>query len=87
MPWAPTPVSTFIHAATLVTAGIYLMVRLAPFMTGSDLVILVGCLTAFMAGVFGFSKILNVLLLLALCSQLYMMSGLGEYGAEAGMLI
>jgi hypothetical protein len=42
------------------------MVRLAPFMTGSDLVILVGCLTAFMAGVFGFfQQILNVLLLLA----------------------
>jgi NADH:ubiquinone oxidoreductase subunit 5 (subunit L)/multisubunit Na+/H+ antiporter MnhA subunit len=50
----PTPVSTFNSCCYLVTAGIYLMVRLAPFMTGSDLVILVGCLTAFMAGVFGF---------------------------------
>jgi proton-translocating NADH-quinone oxidoreductase chain L len=85
----PTPVSALIHAATLVTAGIYLMVRLAPFMTGSDLVILVGCLTAFMAGVFGFFQAdLKRVIAFSTCSQLgYMMVsvGLGEYGAEASM--
>lgn len=85
----PTPVSALIHAATLVTAGIYLMVRLGPFMAGSDLVILVGCLTAFMAGVFGFFQSdLKRVIAFSTCSQLgYMMVsvGLGEYGAEASM--
>jgi len=85
----PTPVSALIHAATLVTAGIYLMVRLAPFMAGSDLIILVGCLTAFMAGVFGFFQAdLKRVIAFSTCSQLgYMMVsvGLGEFGAEASM--
>jgi proton-translocating NADH-quinone oxidoreductase chain L len=85
----PTPVSALIHAATLVTAGIYLMVRLGPFMAGSDLVILVGCLTAFMAGVFGFFQSdLKRVIAFSTCSQLgYMMVsvGLGEFGAEASM--
>lgn len=85
----PTPVSALIHAATLVTAGIYLMVRLGPFMTGSDLVILVGCLTAFMAGVFGFFQAdMKRVIAFSTCSQLgYMMVsvGLGEFGAEASM--
>lgn len=85
----PTPVSALIHAATLVTAGIYLMVRLGPFMAGSDLVILIGCLTAFMAGVFGFFQAdLKRVIAFSTCSQLgYMMVsvGLGEFGAEASM--
>jgi hypothetical protein len=64
-------VSALIHAATLVTAGIYLMVRLGPFMAGSDLVILVGCLTAFMAGVFGFFQSdLKRVIAFSTCSQL-----------------
>jgi hypothetical protein len=67
----PTPVSALIHAATLVTAGIYLMVRLGPIMTGSDLVILVGCLTALMAGVFGFFQSdLKRVIAFSTCSQL-----------------
>ena len=85
----PTPVSALIHAATLVTAGIYLMVRLSPFVAGSDLVILVGSLTAFMAGVFGFFQAdLKRVIAFSTCSQLgYMMVsvGLGEFGAEASM--
>ena len=85
----PTPVSALIHAATLVTAGIYLMVRLGPFVTGSDLIILVGALTAFMAGVFGFFQAdLKRVIAFSTCSQLgYMMVsvGLGEFGAEASM--
>lgn len=83
----PTPVSALIHAATLVTAGVYVMVRLSPFW--DDLVILVGCLTAFMAGVFGFFQAdLKRVIAFSTCSQLgYMMVsvGLGELGAEASM--
>jgi NADH:ubiquinone oxidoreductase subunit 5 (subunit L)/multisubunit Na+/H+ antiporter MnhA subunit len=65
----PTPVSALIHAATLVTAGVYVMVRLSPFW--DDLVILVGCLTAFMAGVFGFFQAdLKRVIAFSTCSQL-----------------
>lgn len=83
----PTPVSALIHAATLVTAGVYLMVRLGPFW--DDLILWVGCLTAFMAGVFGFFQAdIKRVIAFSTCSQLgYMMVsvGLGEMGTEASM--
>ncbi len=84
----PTPVSALIHAATLVTAGVYLMIRLGSF-AGDELVVVVGCLTAFMAGVFGFFQgDLKRVIAFSTCSQLgYMMvaAGLGEVGTEASM--
>jgi proton-translocating NADH-quinone oxidoreductase chain L len=83
----PTPVSALIHAATLVTAGVYVMVRLSIFY--DDLIIVVGALTALMAGVFGyFQNDLKRVIAFSTCSQLgYMMVsvGLGEFGADASM--
>ncbi len=50
----PTPVSALIHAATMVTAGVYLVCRAHPFFERSgvamDVVALVGALTALIAG-------------------------------------
>jgi NADH:ubiquinone oxidoreductase subunit 5 (subunit L)/multisubunit Na+/H+ antiporter MnhA subunit len=83
----PTPVSALIHAATLVTAGVYLLVRL--HIHDETFVILVGSLTAFMAGVFGAHQSdLKRVIAFSTCSQLgYMMVsvGLGEIGGEASM--
>ena len=83
----PTPVSALIHAATLVTAGIYLMVRLGPFMAGSDLIILVGCLTAFMAGVFGFFQAdLKRVIAFSTCSQLGCSTAVGPQSGPTANL-
>lgn len=83
----PTPVSALIHAATLVTSGVYVMVRLSAFY--DDLIIVIGALTALMAGIFGFFQSdLKRVIAFSTCSQLgYMMVsiGLGEHGAEASM--
>jgi NADH:ubiquinone oxidoreductase subunit 5 (subunit L)/multisubunit Na+/H+ antiporter MnhA subunit len=64
----PTPVSALIHAATLVTAGIYLMIRLSIF--DNTLILLVGTLTAIMGGVYGlFQNDLKRVIAFSTCSQ------------------
>jgi NADH-quinone oxidoreductase subunit L len=53
----PTPVSSLIHAATMVTAGVYLIARLHPFMelsqTAQTVGMVIGCLTLLVAGTIG----------------------------------
>ncbi|MGQ0835268.1 MAG: NADH-quinone oxidoreductase subunit L [Gammaproteobacteria bacterium] len=53
----PTPISALIHAATMVTAGIFMVARMAPLFEYSDValsvVLVVGATTAFFMGLLG----------------------------------
>jgi NADH-ubiquinone oxidoreductase chain 5 len=80
---APTPVSALLHAATLVTAGIYLLLRSSPILeyTPSTLLIitLIGATTAFFAGTCGLlANDLKRIIAFSTISQLgYMMMAIG----------
>ena len=88
----PTPVSALIHAATMVTAGIYLICRLAPLflLTPITLTVVawVGGTTALFAAVIGlFQRDIKKVLAYSTVSQLgYMFLGLGSAGFAAGFL-
>ena len=53
----PTPISALIHAATMVTAGIFMVARMSPLYELSEvalsLILLVGAITAFFMGLLG----------------------------------
>lgn len=84
----PTPVSALIHAATMVTAGVFLVARCSPLFEHSPMalgvVAFVGALTAFFAATVGLvQNDIKRVIAYSTCSQLgYMFAalGLGAYG-------
>ncbi len=93
---APTPVSAYLHSATMVKAGVYLVARLAPMfaLTGSwrVLVLVVGATTMLVGGLRALRQYdLKLLLAYGTVSQLGFMMllfGVGDYHiAEAGIVL
>jgi NADH-quinone oxidoreductase subunit L len=84
----PTPVSALIHAATMVTAGVFMVCRLSPMFetspTAMAVVTLVGLLTAFFAATVGTAQNdIKRVIAYSTCSQLgymFVAAGLGAYG-------
>jgi len=80
---APTPVSALLHAATLVTAGIYLLIRVSPILEYSStallIITIIGSSTAFFAGTCGLvQNDLKRIIAFSTISQLgYMMMAIG----------
>ena len=87
----PTPVSALIHAATMVTAGIYLICRLAPLFelnpAALTVVAYVGAITLLVAALFAcFEMDFKKILAYSTISQLgYMFLGVGVGAYTAGM--
>lgn len=88
----PTPVSALIHSATMVAAGVYLVLRFYPLFQAAPhaltVVLLVGTVTAFVAALTASSQMdLKRILAWSTVSQLgEMMMGLG-LGGPAGTLL
>nr|AWN56173.1 NADH dehydrogenase subunit 5 [Chinavia impicticornis]AWN56186.1 NADH dehydrogenase subunit 5 [Chinavia ubica] len=73
---APTPVSSLVHSSTLVTAGVYLLIRFSDmiYYYNLDLFLLISCLTMFMSGLAAnFEYDLKKIIALSTLSQLGLM--------------
>jgi NADH-quinone oxidoreductase subunit L len=87
----PTPVSALIHAATMVTAGIYMIARSAPLFevaeASANLVAIVGAATAFFAATIAVGQFdIKRVLAYSTISQLgFMMAAVGIGAYVAGM--
>lgn len=86
----PTPVSALIHAATMVTAGVFLLLRSSPIIEYSSvsllLITFIGSMTAFLAATIGVVQHdLKKVIAYSTCSQLgymVMSCGLSNYSAS-----
>jgi len=71
----PTPVSALIHAATMVTAGVFLVIRLSPIFETLPsillIIIFIGSLTSFFSSIIGLTQNdLKKVIAYSTCSQL-----------------
>nr|YP_009252452.1 NADH dehydrogenase subunit 5 [Caryanda sp. ZH-2016]ANA10335.1 NADH dehydrogenase subunit 5 [Caryanda sp. ZH-2016] len=81
---APTPVSALVHSSTLVTAGVYLLIRFSPMLDAYNLgwfLLMIGCMTMFMAGLgANFEFDLKKIIALSTLSQLGLMMSILSLG-------
>ena len=83
----PTPVSALIHAATMVAAGVFMIVRISPLLNAApvamDFVTIIGASTALFAGTVGcVQNDIKRIIAYSTCSQLgymFLAAGLGAY--------
>jgi NADH-quinone oxidoreductase subunit L len=87
----PTPVSALIHAATMVTAGVYLIARMHPLFeqapAAADVGAIVGCITLLVAATIGLVVTdLKRVIAYSTMSQIgYMIMGVSSAAYSAGM--
>jgi NADH-quinone oxidoreductase subunit L len=87
----PTPISALIHAATMVTAGIYMVARMSPLFefsqTALSVVLVIGATTAFFTGLLGVVQqdIKRVVAYSTLSQLGYMTVALGASAYAAGI--
>jgi NADH-quinone oxidoreductase subunit L len=87
----PTPISALIHAATMVTAGIFMVARMSPLFelseTALSFVLIIGATTAFFMGLIGIvSNDIKRVVAYSTLSQLgYMTVALGVSAYSAGI--
>jgi NADH-quinone oxidoreductase subunit L len=87
----PTPVSALIHAATMVTAGVFMVARLSPLFEQApaalSFVTIIGATTAFFAATIALVQPdIKKVIAYSTCSQLgYMFVGLGVGGYSLGI--
>ena len=85
----PTPVSALIHAATMVTAGVFLVCRMSPLMEyateARTFIVIIGATTAFFAATVGLvQNDIKRVIAYSTCSQLgymFVAAGVGVYSA------
>jgi NADH-quinone oxidoreductase subunit L len=87
----PTPISALIHAATMVTAGIFMVARMSPLFelseTALSVVMIIGATTAFFMGLLGIvnNDIKRVIAYSTLSQLGYMTVALGVSAYSAGI--
>ena len=83
----PTPVSSLLHSATLVTAGIYLLLRSSPLLefatTALTVIVWIGAMTAFIGASMGLlqndMKRIIAMSTMSQCGYMVMACGLSQY--------
>lgn len=87
----PTPISALIHAATMVTAGVYMVTRISPIPewspTARSVILIIGASTCLFMGILGIiqNDIKRVIAYSTLSQLGYMVAALGASAYAAGM--